>query len=65
MPVEEPLAHLSFDLEEALGQRGLRDAERLGRPAGVRVVDQGEHVPVVVQVHAASSVMKAITPGKT
>ena len=51
MPVEEPLAQLSFDLEEALGQRRLRDAERLGRLAEARVLDQGEHVPVVAQFH--------------
>jgi hypothetical protein len=31
----------------------LRDAERLGRPAEVRVLDQGEHVPVVAKLHAA------------
>jgi hypothetical protein len=52
MPVEKPLAHLSLDLEETLGQRGLRDAECLGRLAEAGVVGQGQHVPVLSQFHA-------------
>jgi predicted nucleic acid-binding protein len=52
MPVKKPLAHLALDLEETLGQRGLRDAEGLGRLAEAGVVGQGQHVPVVSHFHA-------------
>jgi hypothetical protein len=52
MPVEEPLSHLSLNLEETLGQRGLCDAECIGRLAVAGVVGQGQHVPVLSQFHA-------------
>jgi hypothetical protein len=51
------------------------DAERLGRPAELLVLDQGEHVPVVAQFHAVllgyggdnswKNVMRSLLPGPT
>jgi hypothetical protein len=52
MTVEKPQAHIALDLEETLGQRGLSDAECLGRLVEAGMVGEGQHVSVLSQFHA-------------
>ncbi len=49
--VEEPHAQLGLQVLDLLGQRRLRDAERGGGPAEVRVFGQGQRVAQVSKLH--------------
>ena len=50
-PVEQLGAEVPFQRSDRLRQRRLGDVERLGRPVEAAVVDDGEEVPQLANVH--------------